>query len=144
MKKFLKEYWLAIAAGVLVFCVYAIPQTQVANAGVTLNTVGFWAYSTANQKVCYLMSGQPGMTSSLSGDASGTFQPNKNFKTLTLGTKGFAQYSASAYGRQLMYDCRTTPTSINPGTAIDVKMYFDGDRSKTFPTSKETISVDNN
>lgn len=133
----MKPKYIGLLVLLLLYALFIETDFSTVNSHAAVGSIGFMAYSGASVKTCYVMSGQSGKAGN--HESSKKFAPNKNMRTLTLGTKGFAQYSAASYGDQLYYDCRTQASETSPGASIHFRIFYDGDRSKTFPTNNKGI-----
>lgn len=106
----------------IVLCLILIPTLALATS---TSKLGFRAYSTPTSVEC----GVKGADTLVYGPGSHPYQgfaPDADFdRTLTLGTKGMANYSTTLGGRRLgavKFTCRNVGTS----TAARVKVFLNG------------------
>lgn len=84
--------------------------------------VGFRAYSSAASKTCAVFGMEKSLATNTDGIPVQGFTPDPTFsRTLTLGTKGFANYSTTKV-RAIKFSCRQTSTN----TTEAVKVFLNG------------------
>lgn len=105
--------------------------------------VGFLAYSTASSKSC----GVKGMKRLVFTAVNGVqpyqgFAPDSDFdRTVTLGTKGFGNYSTTLGGKKvgaIKFTCRVTGSS----TLEPVKVYLNGVQTHFLTLDSDTWVID--
>lgn len=99
---------------------------------------GFSTYSAQAPTTCTVLAGTAGLTPSNVPIPYLNVNPTIS-RILSLGTKGYANYSGYALGaRIIQVNCYQTNA---PATAVTVKMFFDDDQTKLFPLSSTLLYV---
>ena len=102
---------------VLLLLLVAVP----AWAG-NITKIGFRAYSSASQVECGVFGGFGLMPKDANGNVIQNFMPDDTYsRTLSLGTKGFANYSTPGRGN-VAWTCRVKDTS----SPVAVKVFLNG------------------
>lgn len=84
--------------------------------------VGFRAYSSATSKTCAVFGMERLLTKDLNQNTIQGFAPDAAYsRTITLGTKGFGNYSTNSV-RAIKFNCRQTSTN----TTEAVKVFLNG------------------
>jgi hypothetical protein len=100
--------------------------------------IGMRAYSSATTVSCSLVGGTQAVNNRL--ELLESFNPViSTARTYNLGTKGFANYSATGLSaKQVKIYCYST---LAPSTPQVIKMFFDGLETQTFPLSDMFLFV---